>query len=88
MGYSLTQNYDEIKIDVDINDINYQNLNLTKTKVDDDKTLEVNNNLDANEMGVEPQLEAKGLSQMQPQTAAAPSGQIQKHTSKHVQERR
>lgn len=65
MGYSLTQNFDEIKIDVGINDINYPTQNVNQTQPNDgSNTLEPATNTEANElMGAEqtPLLEAKGL---------------------------
>ena len=61
MGYSLTQNQDEIKIDVDINDIDYQETSPTRNQPEYGLTLEHQTNTEANEIGMEPQLEAKGL---------------------------
>ena len=40
MGYSLTQNQDEIKIDVDINDIDYQETSPTRNQPEYGLTLE------------------------------------------------
>ena len=79
MGYSLTQNTDEIKIDVEINDTAQNQAQAT---------LEPATNTEANEV-VEQQLEAKGLQDSNlDKQGDSNKQQVQKHQSRLVQERR
>ena len=80
MGYSLTQNTDEIKIDVEINDTAQNQAQATLEPATITETNEV----------VEQQLEAKGLqdSNADRQGDSSNRQQVQKHQSRLVQERR